>query len=90
GEAVGSVGYWENSWHGEDIYEIGWLVLTAFQGRGIASAATTQAIGRPGPMGSIGFCTPSRPSRMGLPTGSAGSWGSRWWRRSSPSIPKAI
>ncbi|MGE5335118.1 MAG: GNAT family N-acetyltransferase, partial [Nitrososphaerota archaeon] len=46
GEAVGSVGYWENSWHGEDIYEIGWLVLTAFQGRGIASAATAQAIGQ--------------------------------------------
>jgi RimJ/RimL family protein N-acetyltransferase len=44
GEAVGSVGYWENSWHGEDIYEIGWLVLTAFQGQGIASAATAQAI----------------------------------------------
>ena len=44
GEAVGSVGYWENSWHEEDIYEIGWLVLTAFQGRGIASAATAQAI----------------------------------------------
>lgn len=44
GESVGSVGYWENSWHGEDIYEIGWLVLTAFQGRGIASAATAQAI----------------------------------------------
>ncbi len=44
GEAVGSVGYWEHSWHEEDIYEIGWLVLTAFQGRGIASAATAQAI----------------------------------------------
>lgn len=44
GEAVGSVGYWENSWHEEAIYEIGWLVLTAFQGRGIASAATAQAI----------------------------------------------
>jgi RimJ/RimL family protein N-acetyltransferase len=44
GEAVGSVGYWENVWQGEDIYEIGWLVLTAFQGRGIASAATAQAI----------------------------------------------
>lgn len=43
-EAVGSVGYWESSWHDEDIYEIGWLVLTAFQGRGIASAAAAQAI----------------------------------------------
>jgi RimJ/RimL family protein N-acetyltransferase len=44
GEGVGSVGYWEHSWHGEDIYEIGWLVLTPFQGRGIASAATALAI----------------------------------------------
>lgn len=44
GEAVGSVGYWENTWREEDIYEIGWLVLTTFQGRGIASAATVQAI----------------------------------------------
>src|SRR5215469_16418422 len=44
GEAVGSVGYWEHSWHEEAIYEIGWLVLTAFQGRGIASTATAQAI----------------------------------------------
>jgi RimJ/RimL family protein N-acetyltransferase len=44
GEAVGSVGYWENSWREEDIYETGWLVLTAFQGRGIATAATAQAI----------------------------------------------
>jgi RimJ/RimL family protein N-acetyltransferase len=44
GEAVGTVGYWDNTWHGEDVYEIGWLVLTAFQGRGIASAATAQAI----------------------------------------------
>lgn len=44
GEAVGSVGYWENRWHEEDIYEIGWLVLSAFQGRGAASAATAQAI----------------------------------------------
>ncbi len=44
GEAVGSVGYWENSWHGENIYEIGWLTLPAFQGRGITSAATTLAI----------------------------------------------
>jgi len=44
GEAVGSVGYWERTWHGEPVYEIGWGVLPAFQGRGIASAATAQAI----------------------------------------------
>jgi RimJ/RimL family protein N-acetyltransferase len=44
GEAVGSVGYWESSWQGEDIHEMGWMVLTAFQGRGIASESTAQAI----------------------------------------------
>lgn len=44
GEPVGSVGYWDNTWRGEQSYEIGWLVLPAFQGRGIASAATAQAI----------------------------------------------
>jgi RimJ/RimL family protein N-acetyltransferase len=45
-EAVGSVGYWERSWRAERVYEIGWSVLPAFQGRGIASIATTQAIAK--------------------------------------------
>jgi RimJ/RimL family protein N-acetyltransferase len=44
GEAVGTVGYWDSTHNGEDIYEIGWQVLPAFQGRGIASAAVAQAI----------------------------------------------
>ena len=44
GEAVGWVGYWERDWNGEKIREIGWAVLPAFQGRGIARAATEQAI----------------------------------------------
>ena len=44
GEAVGSVGYWEKSWRGEQVYETGWSVLSSFQGRGIAVAATGQAI----------------------------------------------
>jgi RimJ/RimL family protein N-acetyltransferase/predicted nucleotidyltransferase len=44
GEAVGSVGYWEKEWQGEMIYETGWGVLPEFQGRGIAGAATAQAI----------------------------------------------
>jgi RimJ/RimL family protein N-acetyltransferase len=43
-EAVGSVGYWERTWRDEQVYEIGWSVLPAFQGRGIAVAATAQAI----------------------------------------------
>jgi RimJ/RimL family protein N-acetyltransferase len=46
GESVGSVGYWEKTWQGEQVYEIGWSVLPAFQGRGIAAAATAQAIAR--------------------------------------------
>lgn len=44
GDAVGSVGYWNSTWRGEQIYETGWFVLPQFQGRGIASAATTLAI----------------------------------------------
>jgi RimJ/RimL family protein N-acetyltransferase/predicted nucleotidyltransferase len=44
GEPLGSVGYWEREWRDEQIYESGWSVLTEFQGRGIATAATAQAI----------------------------------------------
>ena len=36
---VGSVGYWEREWKGEAVYETGWKVLPAFQGRGLAVAA---------------------------------------------------
>ena len=44
GEAAGSVGYWQREWRGEEIYEIGWMVLPEFQGRGIAAEATRLAI----------------------------------------------
>lgn len=44
GEAVGSVGYWDTAHQGEPIYEMGWSVLPAYQGRGIARAAVIQAI----------------------------------------------
>src|SRR6476620_3612368 len=44
GQAVGSVGYWERTWRGELVYETGWSVLPAFQGRGLASRATSLAI----------------------------------------------
>ena len=37
--AVGSVGYWERSWRATDVYEIGWAVVPAAQGRGLARAA---------------------------------------------------
>jgi RimJ/RimL family protein N-acetyltransferase len=44
GEAVGSVGYWDKTWHDREVYEIGWGVLPTFQGRGIATMATADAI----------------------------------------------
>lgn len=36
---VGTIGYWERRWHDEDVYETGWHVLPAFQGRGHATTA---------------------------------------------------
>jgi RimJ/RimL family protein N-acetyltransferase len=44
GEAAGWVGHWDRSWRDGEVYEIGWAVLPRFQGRGIASAATTQLL----------------------------------------------
>jgi GNAT superfamily N-acetyltransferase len=46
GAGVGSVGYWTREWRDEHVYEIGWMVVPDFQGRGIAVAATAQAIER--------------------------------------------
>jgi RimJ/RimL family protein N-acetyltransferase len=43
-EGVGWVGYWEHDANGEQAYEIGWAVVPAFQGRGIAGAATLEMI----------------------------------------------
>jgi RimJ/RimL family protein N-acetyltransferase len=39
GERTGTIGYWERAWRDELVYETGWSVLPAFQGRGIATAA---------------------------------------------------
>ncbi len=38
-EAVGTIGYWPTTWHDDEVYETGWGVTGAFQGRGIASRA---------------------------------------------------
>jgi RimJ/RimL family protein N-acetyltransferase len=46
GESVGSVGYWERGANEGQVYETGWLVLPAFQGRGLATSATAQVIDR--------------------------------------------
>jgi RimJ/RimL family protein N-acetyltransferase len=44
GTGVGWVGFWERDWQGTPVYEIGWAVIPAFQGRGIARAATDEAL----------------------------------------------
>lgn len=44
GRAVGTVGFWEQLWDGEPVYETGWSVLPAFQGHGYATAATLAVV----------------------------------------------
>ncbi|WP_436774831.1 GNAT family N-acetyltransferase [Yinghuangia sp. YIM S09857] len=39
---AGSVGYWEREWLGGTVWEAGWAVLPAFQGRGLAVAAVME------------------------------------------------
>ncbi|MFF2328803.1 MULTISPECIES: GNAT family N-acetyltransferase [unclassified Streptomyces] len=39
--AVGTIGFWQRTWRGQEVYETGWAVLPGYQGRGIATAATT-------------------------------------------------
>jgi RimJ/RimL family protein N-acetyltransferase len=45
-EAVGSIGYWEKTWRDLVVYEMGWSVLPAYQGRGLAAKAGEAAIAR--------------------------------------------
>lgn len=44
GEAVGQVGYWRKNWRDQLVFEMGWLVLPAYQGRGIATQAAAAVI----------------------------------------------
>jgi RimJ/RimL family protein N-acetyltransferase len=53
GEAIGSIGYWEN----DDCYEIGWAVIPAFQGRGLAAAAVSLALDDAAARGGFGTMT---------------------------------
>jgi RimJ/RimL family protein N-acetyltransferase len=41
---IGIVGYWDRTWREADVYETGWSVLTQYQGRGLAVAATRLAM----------------------------------------------
>ncbi|MBV8066979.1 MAG: GNAT family N-acetyltransferase [Candidatus Eremiobacteraeota bacterium] len=39
---VGSVGFWEKTWLGEDVYEAGWMILPQYAGRGLATKAALE------------------------------------------------
>jgi RimJ/RimL family protein N-acetyltransferase len=39
GPPAGVIGIWDSAWRGAPIHEVGWMVLPALQGRGIASSA---------------------------------------------------
>jgi RimJ/RimL family protein N-acetyltransferase len=43
-ETIGSVGYWERSWKGQMVFEMGWSVISEFQGKGLATPAVAAAI----------------------------------------------
>jgi RimJ/RimL family protein N-acetyltransferase len=42
--AVGSVGFWDKAWRGEEVYEAGWMILPKYAGRGFATAAALAVI----------------------------------------------
>jgi RimJ/RimL family protein N-acetyltransferase len=44
GAGAGWVGYWEREWQAQEIFEIGWAVIPAFQGRGMATSGTIEAV----------------------------------------------
>ncbi len=46
GEPAGTVCVWESDWDGRPVSEIGWMVLPAFQGRGLATAAVRLTLER--------------------------------------------
>jgi RimJ/RimL family protein N-acetyltransferase len=46
GTAVGSIGYWEKDWQGDQVWETGWSILPEFQGHGIATVAAVLVIQR--------------------------------------------
>ncbi len=39
GKPAGTIGIWESEWQGLPINEMGWMLLPAFQGRGLVTAA---------------------------------------------------
>ncbi|HEX2025721.1 MAG TPA: GNAT family N-acetyltransferase [Actinomycetota bacterium] len=47
-EPAGTVCVWSHDWNGQEISEIGWMVLPRFQGRGLATRAVRTVLRRAG------------------------------------------
>ena len=45
-EPAGKIGYWKKIWQDQLVYEMGWMILPAYQGRGIATKAGKLVIER--------------------------------------------
>jgi RimJ/RimL family protein N-acetyltransferase len=45
-EPVGSIGVWWSEWQGEELWEVGWMLLPQFHGRGLGSTALELLIER--------------------------------------------
>jgi RimJ/RimL family protein N-acetyltransferase len=45
-DVVGSIGYWDKTWRDELVYETGWMIFPAYQGRGLASEALAMLVAR--------------------------------------------
>lgn len=44
--AAGSIGYWQKTWQGQQVWETGWSVVPEFQGQGIATQAIAKVVQR--------------------------------------------
>ena len=71
GEGVGSVGFWDREWRGETVHEVGWSVVPAFQGRGLATPRPRWCSRRPARRRPTATCTRSRRQTTHRRTGSA-------------------
>jgi RimJ/RimL family protein N-acetyltransferase len=54
-KAVGSIGYWQRTWQGQQLWEIRWSVLPEYQGQGIATQAVLLLVDRARKLGKTRF-----------------------------------
>ena len=89
GRRSAAVGYWDREWRGEQVYEMGWAVLPAYQGRGLATAAAVRRSRRPRRAATGAGRTPTRRWTTRRRTRSAARPASRCSARPSSSTRRA-